>query len=416
MRIALIDPSLLTLPYDRALAQGLARLGHAVTLHTRRLRPDERAGGVALATRFYPLSSHPAAQRLPRAPRLAIKGVEHVVGMARLAARLRRDPPDVIHFQWLPLPLLDRAFLPGLRRLAPLVLTVHDSTPFNGDPAAMLQRLRLERSYAAFDRLIVHTEGFRAQLIARGIAPERVARVPHGLLAEAQHAAAAEEAGADPLVFLLFGHIKPYKGADILLQAFALLPPALRARARLHVIGRPYMDLAPLSQLAQASGIADRLTLEPRFVPDDEIAALFGPATIAVFPYREIDASGAFTLALAHGRPIVASRIGAFAEQMRDGVHGALVPPGDPAALAAAMARLIEDRSLVARCAAQVRALGAAVPGWDEIAQRTTEVYAAAIAGAASCGAAERREASSRPGISPKNLSVAPRDRLPRAR
>lgn len=379
MRVALIDPSLFTLPYDRELALGLGRIGHHVTLHTRRLRADEQAGGVRLTTRFYPLATRRA---LPRLPRLALKGVEHAFGMAALVSALRRERPDVIHFQWLPVPLLDRCFLPGLRRIAPIVLTVHDSTPFNGDPASMLQRLKLQRSYGAFDALIVHTEGFRAQLIAEGIAPERVTQIPHGLLAGLlpDAGAAATEMRVDPLTFLLFGHIKPYKGVDVLIEAFALLPPALRARARLHVVGRPYMDVAPLLELARQRGIAAQLSFEPRFVPEAQIPALFGPGTVAVFPYREIEASGAFTIAVAHGRPILATRIGAFAEQLQDGVHGALVPIDDPAALSVAMERLIADRDFAARCATHVRALGLAVPDWAEIGRRTAQVYAATVA------------------------------------
>ena len=141
------------------------------------------------------------------------------------------------------------------------------------------------------------------------------------------------------------------------------------------------MDLAPLLELARERGVAPRLSLEPRFVPEDEIPALFGPDTIAVFPYREIEASGVLTLAVAHGRPVIASRIGAFAEELADGVHGALVPPDDPAALAAAMERMLAEPDFAARCAANVRALSGAVPSWGEIGRRTAAVYAAAPGG-----------------------------------
>ena len=120
--------------------------------------------------------------------------------------------------------------------------------------------------------------------------------------------------------------------------------------------------------------------LEPRFVPDDELPALFGPGTVAMFPYREIEASGVLTLALAHGRPIIASRIGGFAETIVDGVHGALVPPDDAAALTEAMARLLDDRAFAAACARNVETLAASVPDWSVIAQQTAGTYKAAHA------------------------------------
>jgi glycosyltransferase involved in cell wall biosynthesis len=390
MRVDLVDPSLFTLPYDRMLAFGLQQAGHDVVLHARAPKPGEgNAGGVALAADFYRATSGPRAARLPRRLRLALKGVDHVLSMSALLAKLRRERPDVIHFQWLPLPVVDRRFLRAFARIAPLVLTVHDSTPFNGNPAARLQRLGATDCFDAFDRLIVHTERFRERLLARGVPAERVARIPHGLLGEVAPGGSADdgdtaapEAGAvapPPSTFLLFGKIKPYKGVDVLIEAFARLPEALRARARLRVVGAPYMDLAPLLELARSRGVAARLTVEPGFAAEKDIPALFGPDSIAVFPYREIEASGALTLAVSHGRPVIASRIGSFAEELEDGVHGALVPPDDPAALAAAMERMLTEPGFAARCAVNIRALSAAVPSWSEIGRRTVAVYVSAL-------------------------------------
>jgi glycosyltransferase involved in cell wall biosynthesis len=79
--------------------------------------------------------------------------------------------------------------------------------------------------------------------------------------------------------------------------------------------------------------------------------------------------------ALGHGRPILASRIGGFAELLRDGTHGWLVPPGDAGELAAAMARLCREPEARRAMGAAVAELGAALPGWDAIARDTAELY-----------------------------------------
>jgi glycosyltransferase involved in cell wall biosynthesis len=378
MRVALIDPSLFTLPYDTALAGGLRGEGHEVLLYGREPDIDDNsADNAPLVPGFYRVAGHRVLKRFPGPVRLAIKGADHIASMFWLRRRLRLNPPDIIHFQWLPLPFVDRHFLEGLHRIAPLVLTVHDTNPFNGAPSSGLQGVGMARLFGAFERLIVHTTRGRERLIEQGVDPSRVAVLPHGLLGDNTPIEVPDQATGD-VTFLVFGKIKPYKGIDVLIEAFGRLPARLREKARLRVVGKPYMDLQPLRGLALARSVDPGL--EPRFVADDELPGLFGPGTIATFPYREIEASGVLALALAHGRPILASRIGGFAETLTDGVHGLLVEPDDPASLAAAMTRFLDDPRFMAECASNVAALARAMPTWPEIARSTAEIYAAARA------------------------------------
>ncbi len=377
MRVALIDPSLFTLPYDAALAAGLRDAGHEVVLYGR--EPDVDDGDpndAPLVAGFYRVAGHRSLKFLPNAVRLAIKGADHLASMFWLRRRLRRDPPEIIHFQWLPLPFVDRHFLRGLHRIAPLVLTVHDTNPFNGAPSSGLQGVGMTQLFGAFERLIVHTARGRERLIDQGVDPSSISVLPHGLLggdASPQSQEGSRDQPDGTVTFLVFGKIKPYKGIDVLIEAFARLPPRLRDKARLRVVGKPYMDLGPLRALAVGHGVDPGL--EPRFVADEDLPGLFGPGTVATFPYREIEASGVLALALAHGRPILASGIGGFAEALEDGVHGQLVPPEDPAALTAAMARFLDHPDFMAACARNVAALASAMPAWAEIARRTAEIY-----------------------------------------
>ncbi len=380
MRVAMIDPSLFTLPYDGALAGGLAEAGHEVTLFGRRAGPDDsNPSDIPLAETFYRVAGSRSVAALPGALRLGVKGLDHLWSMARLLRRLQRERPEVIHFQWLPLPLVDRPMLSRFHAVAPLVLTVHDTNPFNGDPTSRLQTRGFLDCLGRFNRLIVHTEQGRARLANQGVDPARLVVLPHGPL------------GADPgpqqadpmqgeLTLMLFGKIKPYKGADVLIQAFAQLPDSLRGRARLRIVGKPYMDLEPLHALVQKHGLGERVRIEPRFVADAEIPTLFAPGTIAVFPYREIDSSGVLPMALAHARPVVASRIGVFAELLQDGVHGHLVAPDDVGGLAAALSHCLADRDFAAACSSNALALSAGGADWASIAHSTAAVYRDAIA------------------------------------
>jgi glycosyltransferase involved in cell wall biosynthesis len=312
---------------------------------------------------------------LPGPLRLAIKGIDHGVSLLRLLRRLAAERPDIIHFQWLPLPALDRILLGQFRKIAPVVLTVHDTNAFNGDPTARLQAIGFASALAACDRLVVHTHQGEARLRAMGIPAAKIAQLPHGLLGA--RARTGEDAASGDLRFVLFGKIKPYKGADLLIKAFAALPAALRAQARVLIVGQAYMKLQPLRDLAADRGVADRVHIEDRFVGDRELADLFAPNSVAVFPYREIEASGVLSLAIAHGRPIIASRLGMFAEALTDGVHGTLVTPGDAAGLTASMAGMIEDREFTRSAGRAVARLARDVPDWTEIGRRTVLLYAA---------------------------------------
>jgi len=121
--------------------------------------------------------------------------------------------------------------------------------------------------------------------------------------------------------------------------------------------------------------------LEPRFVADAELPAIFAPGTVAAFPYREIEASGVLSLALAAGRPVLASRLGSFADTLTDGVHGRLVPAGDIDALSAAMAGMIGDRASTAAYAHQATSLARLAPGWGDIAAQVVSYYEAMLVG-----------------------------------
>jgi glycosyltransferase involved in cell wall biosynthesis len=181
------------------------------------------------------------------------------------------------------------------------------------------------------------------------------------------------ETGAPTI--LLFGKIKPYKGLDLLVEAFGRLPPALRQRARLRIVGEPQVAVASVEARAAALGIADRIDWDLRYVADAEIGGIIEAADILAFPYRDIEASGVLMAALAYGKPIVASALGAFAELLRDGEHGRLVPPDDADALAAALGDLLGNAARAARMGERVAALAAEVPDWQRIAGTTIALY-----------------------------------------
>ena len=361
MKVQLVDPAAYTPPYDHALAAALARAGAEVELVTSRFAYGDvpSADGYAISERFYRHALGAPASRVRRASKLAV----HVPDM--LAYRRAARAADVVHFQWLTVPWLDGALLPD----RPLVLTAHDLLPREprlGQVAA--QRRLLGR----MDAVVVHSRYGAAQLVDHaGVAAEKVHVIPHGafdgLARLAPAPLPAELAKVDGPVVLFFGLLRPYKGVDVLLRAWPQV-----AGAELWIVGRPRMDIAPLRA---AAGPGVRFV--PHFVPDGELAALFRRADVVVLPYartERFDQSGVLATALAFGKPVVLTDIGGFGEVAAAGA-ARLVPPGDPAALGAALAELTGDSVAREALATGARSAATGPYSWDTAARETLALY-----------------------------------------
>jgi len=366
MRVQLIDPSAYTPPYDHALAAGLVHAGAEVELITSRfvhgVRPP--AEGFRVTEHFYRRTT---ARDRGRNARRLLRAAEHVPDMLRY--RSRAAEADVRHFQWLPLEALDSLLLAPAR---PRVLTVHNTLRRGeGKARELATRLLLRR----MDALVVHARAGERELTERfGADPARVHVIPHGAFDYLTRL--PREAPLDPElrdvegpVILLFGLVRPYKGADVLLEAFA----GLDAGAELWVVGLPHVDMAPLH--AAAARAKGTVRFVERFVSDQEIPAFFRRADVVVLPYRRIDQSGVLYTALAFGKALVLSDVGGFGEVGRE--HGAarLVAPGDPLALREALAALLADPAEREALGRRAAAAAAGPFSWDDIARRTLRVY-----------------------------------------
>jgi glycosyltransferase involved in cell wall biosynthesis len=376
----LVDPSLFTAPYDTALTHGLVSAGVDVRWATRPTREGDRQElpNARVDDFFYRRVDR--IGWLPGPLQAVVKGIAHVAGLAELLLRVRRQRPDIVHFQWVVVPPLDLMAMALIRRWCPLVFTVHDTVPFNGQKMSWLQQVGHDGLLKMAHRMIVHTRSGRQALLARGVPDGKIVVIAHGPL---QLAASPVSGGAprDPRwTFLLFGEIKPYKGLDVLIEAFAQMPAELREAARVIVAGRPRMDLAPLMDRIQALGLGAQFDVRPQRQSEEQIAELFAQTDCVVFPYRQIDASGVYFLVNSLGKWLIASNVGVFAEEIAVGVDGVLVPRDDASALADAMAHAIRERPQ-----GQVRDVS---HSWNAIGQATKACYGEALLafGAASQG------------------------------
>jgi glycosyltransferase involved in cell wall biosynthesis len=369
IRVQLVDPSAFTPPYDRALAAALARAGAEVELVTTKFLYGEvpAAEGFSVDERFYKRS---AARGLSSSARLPFKGAEHLRDI--LAFRRAPGDADVVHYQWLTLPGLDRRLLPPTR---PRVMTAHYILP----PGASRRAARGARKvFGTMDAVVAHSEHGAARLRDEvGLPAERVRVIPHGAFdyltrLPEEKPLPQELQGAEGPVVLSFGLLRPYKGLENLLEAFGEV-----GEAELWIVGNSRMSVEPLRELAALTGAKVRFVT--RFVEDAEIPAIFRRADVIALPYLDAEHSGVLYTGLAFGKPLVVSAVGGFPEVAETGA-ARLVPPGDTAALAGALRELVDDEAAREELAAAARAAAAGPYSWDEAARLTLALYEELVA------------------------------------
>jgi glycosyltransferase involved in cell wall biosynthesis len=380
VRVFVVDPQAYTPPYDDELCRALAAAGAEVDLLTARFTHGTArvAEGYARREIFGPPLAGLLARRPTTRLRTPLKLAGHTSGLARLVRQVRSVRPDVVHWQWAPLPALDlRALRAASRHAGTTVFTAHDVLPRRSRDAAKLWA----EIYGSCDRVVVHGAASRDRLLVEvgGIAPERVAVIPHALLhAGAEGDLPGEQ--SEPRI-LFFGLIRPDKGLDVLIEAL----PAVAEQVpdvRLEIAGSPRMPIEPLRRRANELGIAGRITWDLRFVPESDVPALLARARVIALPYRWIEGSGVFATALARGVPPVVSAVGTFPELCAEYSLADPVPPGDPVALAAALARSLTDPALRLRALGGMRRARAELT-WERTAQLTIGLYERALADSA---------------------------------
>jgi glycosyltransferase involved in cell wall biosynthesis len=365
LRVHVVDPSAFTPPYDHALCRALGAAGAEVELFTSRFAYAgvAPADGYGRHELFYRAALGAGGSRLRTAAKLA----EHVPDMLRY--RRRAAEADVVHFQWLPVQQLDVHLLPAGGPRRPLVLTAHDILPREPRPG---QREAQRRLYDRFDAVVVHSHAGQTRLTGElGIDPARVHVIPHGVLrpweGEGEQPLSSDLRGFEGPVVLFFGLLRPYKGIELLLDAWRELGGD--SGAELWIVGMPRMDIAPLRTRAPAG-----VRLVPRFVSDPEILALMRRASLVVLPYREIDQSGVAFTALGAGAPLLLSDVGGFPEIAATGA-ARLFAAGDRGALGSAITGLLADPAALAEMAGRANAAAVGEYSWGRIAGATLRLY-----------------------------------------
>ena len=222
------------------------------------------------------------------------------------------------------------------------------------------------------DALVVHSDEEAALAATLTAAPVEVTALPPHWPGSGRRPAVGREPVPPRNRLLFFGMVRRYKGLDLLLRALSEAGPPVG----LTVAGEIWEGRDELLRLISDLGLGDRVTLSEGYVPADDIPAVFAAADALVLPYRSATASQNAMMAFEFGIPVIATRVGALADAIEDGVNGFLCAPGDVADLTGAIEALYQPGALE-RLRQGVRGLDPG-PLWDD--------YLAAVGKAISAG------------------------------
>jgi len=366
-----------------ALAAGLARRGHRVTVHTRR---DDDALPEQVVTQDGYQVVH-----VPAGPACAVPKDELLPHMAAFGRDLRRRwaaaPPDLVHAHFWMSGLASVAAADTLPRPVPVLQTFHalgsvkkrHQGPADTSPP---DRIELERGLCRDVAHVVATctdEVFELRRL--GLTSDRVSIVPCGVDTSVFTARGPVAPRTERPRLLVLGRLVERKGQDDAVRALTAVPDA-----ELVIVGGPPADeldadpeVRRLRALAAEAGVAHRLVLTGA-VPRSDVPAWVRSADIVLaVPWYE--PFGITPLeAMACGRPVVATAVGGLVDSVADGVTGDLVPPRDPDRLGATVAALLADPARRAAYGAAGIARVRSRYRWSRVVADTESVYRRVLA------------------------------------
>ena len=303
---------------------------------------------------------------LPIAPAMpVINEWREIDALARRVEALAREwKPDVLHAHS---PVLDglAALRVGKKLGIPVIYEIRafweDASVGNGTGREGSLRYRLTklletRAVKAADAVAVICEGLRGDLIARGIDPAKITVSPNGVDLDLfgdpppRDDALADTLGiaADDAVIGYIGSFYDYEGIDDLIAAMPALVAA-QPKAQLLLVGGGPMETVLKTQAA-ASPAARQIHFVGR-VPHDQVERYYSLIDILAYPRKKMRLTDLVTPlkpleAMAQGKLVAASDVGGHRELIEDGQTGTLFAPDSPSAIADALSKLLDNRSM----------------------------------------------------------------------
>lgn len=251
---------------------------------------------------------------------------------------LRQQAFDVIHFD--NISMRNLGIYPYLKK-SRIVVTIHDPVAHSGEKdrkAAFLNNLFIRRADAFVFCSAYATSVFK-QLIPNNKKPVfTISLQPYRYVQQFIKPSSRQTH------VLFFGRLSPYKGIDLLLQAFPMVLDRF-PHLQLVIAGKSNPGYVIDSSLIHT--LSDHIQWIDRYVSTEELVSLMDGALCIVCPYRDATQSGVLMTAFAAGRTVIATKVGAFPESIRQEVNGLLIDPNVEALVDALTRMITNDQYLV---------------------------------------------------------------------
>jgi len=299
---------------------------------------------------------------------------------------------EIFHILWnYRIPVFDRTLLLLYLKVLGkrVVFTAHNINAAERDGAdSLLNRFTLGFQYRNVDHIFVHTELMKQQLMEIfRVREQNISVIPFGTYDMVPQTALTSAEAKKRLglkqeekAILFFGRIAPYKGIDLLVDAFLRIAPK-NPSYRLVIAGEPMRDAEAQWKEVQAaieqSAVSERVVQHTKFIRDDEIELYFKAADVLVLPYTQIFQSGVLFMSYSFGLPVIGTDVGSFAHDIIEGETGFVCRSADSEDLARVIEAYFSSdlfRELDEK-RARIKDFIQASHSWEKAGRKTVEVY-----------------------------------------
>jgi glycosyltransferase involved in cell wall biosynthesis len=253
------------------------------------------------------------------------KAISYIVSQFKLFFYILSNKPNIIHFQWFRIYILDYLLLLAIKiaSRSMIVMTVHNVMPHNSGNRYFKIHKKI---YSVVDGIIVHEKSAQNELIENfDVDHKKIRVIPHGITGKSKKKIEnRKNMNQNIIKFALLGSLQEYKGIDVAIDAWKDPRISGHETFELLIAGKGKIPV---------TNIPDNVKIINRFLSDEEMYSFTESSDVLLFPYKRISQSGALLYTLSFRKPVIVSNIGGLTQPFEVAKIGWILEENTPKAL-----------------------------------------------------------------------------------